>query len=245
MISKSISTSRKLASANLFTAFLFTWLIPHCDDGGNMAGDAHTIKMRVIPGREETISDIETALSEMKTIGLIDLYESDGEEYLHVVRWEDHQTLRTDRATWEFPKYTKQQPSGNQTATKRQPVTAEVKVREGKVREEKRRERGESFDSLTPKRKAEMFFDSVKNQDTNFNIFINQLSTKNQVSSQKIENELIKFADYWTELNSTGTKARWQLQKTFEVRRRLKTWFERAKFNNFSTQSNKGRNVIL
>lgn len=40
-------------------------------------------------------------------------------------------------------------------------------------------------------------------------------------------NEIIKFERYWTELNATGTKQRWQKQPTFEVDRRLVTWFSK------------------
>ena len=37
--------------------------------------------------------------------------------------------------------------------------------------------------------------------------------------------EIQKFERYWTEKNSTGKKERWQMNKTFEVSRRLTTWF--------------------
>jgi len=41
--------------------------------------------------------------------------------------------------------------------------------------------------------------------------------------------EIKKFERYWTEKNGTGTKQLWQMQKTFEVPRRLVTWFGRVK----------------
>lgn len=37
--------------------------------------------------------------------------------------------------------------------------------------------------------------------------------------------ELEKFISYWSELNHSGTKQRWQMEKTFEVKKRLTTWF--------------------
>ncbi len=47
--------------------------------------------------------------------------------------------------------------------------------------------------------------------------------------------EIKKFVDYWTEPNATG-KQRWQLQPTFEVRRRLTTWLSKIKqFNGMPT----------
>ncbi len=131
MISKSISVSKKLALLEPFPALLFTWLILHCDDGGNMPGDAFTIKGLVIPVRPETVKEVEAALMKVVDIGLIALFEEKGETYLHVVNWEKHQTLRKDRSTILYPDY----PFGNQVATNGQPLTDEGKVRKGKVRE--------------------------------------------------------------------------------------------------------------
>lgn len=46
------------------------------------------------------------------------------------------------------------------------------------------------------------------------------------------EAEVQKFIDYWTEPNKSGTRQRWETEKTFEVGRRLKTWFRNIeKFN--------------
>lgn len=42
-------------------------------------------------------------------------------------------------------------------------------------------------------------------------------------------NEVQAFERYWTEKNGTGTKERWQMEQTFEVDRRLATWFARKK----------------
>lgn len=47
--------------------------------------------------------------------------------------------------------------------------------------------------------------------------------------------ELKAFVSYWTERNKSGTKQRWELQKTFEVKRRLVTWFNRV--NDFKPQT--------
>jgi len=40
---------------------------------------------------------------------------------------------------------------------------------------------------------------------------------------------LESFYDYWSEPNKSKTKERWQLQPTFEISRRLKTWAKREK----------------
>lgn len=43
-----------------------------------------------------------------------------------------------------------------------------------------------------------------------------------------------KFFDYWTELNKSQTKMRWELEKVFEIKKRLATWASRD--NNFNNK---------
>jgi len=61
-------------------------------------------------------------------------------------------------------------------------------------------------------------------------LFLQQLESKYEGANKKILWwEIQLFHDYWTELNHTGTKQKWQMQKTFEVARRLQTWFSKVK----------------
>ncbi len=39
--------------------------------------------------------------------------------------------------------------------------------------------------------------------------------------------EMKKFISYWTEMNATGRKQKWELQKTFEVKKRLIYWLNK------------------
>ena len=50
------------------------------------------------------------------------------------------------------------------------------------------------------------------------------------------ESEVNKFQKYWLELNKSGTKHRWQLEKTFDISLRLSNWFTRAKMDFTSYQ---------
>ncbi len=93
------------------------------------------------------------------------------------------------------------------------------KVRKGKVRLEKE----------TPSQIAKHFFTSKEKQT----------EIINKLTEQGIPNattEIKKFIYYWTELNKSGTKQRWQLEKTFEVNRRLGTWFARSQQYNKKTR---------
>ena len=120
----------------------------------------------------------------------------------------------------------------------------EVKGSKEKIRKENKvSPNGE----LTPKERTILFFEAVDKQNDAFHSFVHQLAQQNTVPPESIRRELKKFADYWTELNGSGTKMRWQMEKVFDVRRRLATWFGRVGFKNFTAAapSGKGKNIIL
>ena len=53
---------------------------------------------------------------------------------------------------------------------------------------------------------------------------------KIEVFSYKYPKSMLEsFYDYWSEPNTSKSKDRWQLQPTFEIGRRLKTWAKREK----------------
>ncbi len=76
IISKSISTSRKLSRVSYLAALLFTWIIPHADDGGNMDGDWQIVAATVVPLMPCTGEEVEQALTELEHVGLITFYVS-------------------------------------------------------------------------------------------------------------------------------------------------------------------------
>ena len=112
--------------------------------------------------------------------------------------------------------------------------------------------------ATTPKEKAKMFFAGVlalvKDKNDPTADWLKELLTamaeanNGKVSKQALWQEIRNFCGYWTELNGTGTRERWQMQKTFEVDRRLSTWFRRAGFSEFSSSSfakkSKGKDII-
>ncbi len=76
----------------------------------------------------------------------------------------------------------------------------------------------------TPKQMMENFLTAMEEKNEDYNILIRTIESKG-ISEQTAKKEIAKFHAYWTELNPLGTKQRWQMQKTFEVKRRLVTWF--------------------
>lgn len=89
----------------------------------------------------------------------------------------------------------------------------------------------------TPKNISDNFFNNEQDRNEKIDLLIK----KNNWPEQSVKQEIGKFISYWTELNSTGKKQRWEMEKTFEIDRRLATWFSRAgKF-----QQNQSRFVDL
>lgn len=103
MISKSISISEKVNSLSLFGRLLYTWMIPHADDFGRLPGSPTKIKALVIPMFEETVKDVESALKDMSACGLILWYTVNGDKYIQINNFEEHQTGLHKRTASKYP----------------------------------------------------------------------------------------------------------------------------------------------
>ena len=82
----------------------------------------------------------------------------------------------------------------------------------------------DSVGEKTPSQKANDFFKNIELQEEVV-IFLKDKGINEEICRREIN----KFVSYWTELNKSGTKQRWNLEKTFEIDKRLTTWFNRIK----------------
>lgn len=87
------------------------------------------------------------------------------------------------------------------------------------------------------------YTDSVSDSDNVSDKVINKKESKPSLETRSLafKSELVPFKqkysidmlksfyDYWTEPNHTKTKMRYEMEKTFDVDRRLKTWSKRQK----------------
>lgn len=268
IIDNTISNSRKVNSVSDQAALLFTWAQAHTDDYGRIEGGADDILFLVVPRRGWNEEQVEGYLKEIWSVGLVKSYHDEtGKRYLEIVGFDEHQTFRTDRnrkakcpipTNYDTQWYTK----GNQRVqTDGEVKLSKVKLSKAKVSEVKsavgkptttQPKEEKIVKSLSPKEKAIQFFDGVEllknKQDVPWlKEFLVAIASGNKVDKTAIWHEIKEFSRYWTELNQTGTKQRWQLQKTFEVERRLVTWFNRAGFKGFSAavaKSGKGKAII-
>jgi hypothetical protein len=58
--------------------------------------------------------------------------------------------------------------------------------------------------------------------------FFNEMINKG-LNDEEVRKETLKFISYWTEPTKSGNKQRWEIEKTFEIGRRLATWFSRTR----------------
>ena len=72
-----------------------------------------------------------------------------------------------------------------------------------------------------------------RNLNTVSNKFLIEVSAFKELYSVEM---LEDFVDYWTEPNKSKTKLRYELQKTFDIARRLKTWSKNE--SKFGTKKN-------
>ena len=105
MIAKSISVSDQTNAISDFAALLFTWLIPHTDDYGVIPGSPGRIKALVVPRRQQSEAEIDAALEEMRSVGLIYRYWHAGQPYIQLVRFDAHQEGLHKRTAPRSPVY--------------------------------------------------------------------------------------------------------------------------------------------
>lgn len=96
---KSISQSKKLSLLKTDGArLLYTWLIPHLDVNGCFSGDPAVIRGQVMTRLGKSLDDIKRYLADILEIGLIILYEANGDIFLQVPDFLEKQpTIKRDR----------------------------------------------------------------------------------------------------------------------------------------------------
>lgn len=93
----------------------------------------------------------------------------------------------------------------------------------------------EDVKTSSPSQQAADFFNGGETKDEVISVF------EGKVPADVLSREMQKFCLYWTEKNKSGTKNRWEMQKTFEVKKRLYTWLSRS--NQFTHTAARGRGI--
>ena len=104
ILKESIRTSKKVNGLTDFQFRVWAYLITYVDDFGRGSAEPDILKGFVFPRRKGvTEANIRDALSEMACMGLIQLYEVDGESYLCFPNWSEHQTVRAAKSKFPDP----------------------------------------------------------------------------------------------------------------------------------------------
>jgi len=145
MLKRAVSDSRRLSELKSDSArLLWTWILPYLDIEGRYFADADIIKGKIVP-RIKTFTPeiISEYLDDMRRVGLIVLYEFDGEKYLQFRNFHEFQNLRENRegkSKIPPPAENSRRTPGvlldNDGNTPTQVKLREVKLREANAREE-------------------------------------------------------------------------------------------------------------
>lgn len=105
ILKESICTSETTDQLSDAEERFFTRLITQCDDYGRMDARPAILRARCFPLRLDSISDalILTWRTKLVEVGLISLYTVDERQYLEMVTWAKHQTVRAQRSKWPIP----------------------------------------------------------------------------------------------------------------------------------------------
>ena len=132
MLKKRISKSRKFAALKNDKSRL-TWLLllPHTDVSGRLEANLCILKGTIAPYVDTlTTRSIAACLKELHEIGLILLYENEGEKYLQVLRFHDFNRIDPSKeAESHIPPPTPAQLQCNSSVTPPEVKGSEVKVK--------------------------------------------------------------------------------------------------------------------
>ena len=96
IIKDTIRTSKSVNALTDFQFRVWLYLITYVDDYGCGSADAELLKGFVFPRRKGiTESQIQKAIDDLASIGIIHLYQVDGESYLCFPNWDKHQRIQT------------------------------------------------------------------------------------------------------------------------------------------------------
>ena len=139
MLKKRISRSQKLAALpSDRPRVLYLMTMPHTDVEGRHEAKPEIVKGTIIPYiKNQTLKSIKTSLEQLHEVGLIILYENEGEKYLEVRRFEDFNTVNPSKeAKSHIPAPAPEQRQSN----------ARVSPPEVKVKLKKDKEKYKDFD---------------------------------------------------------------------------------------------------
>lgn len=104
ILKDSIRTSKTVNALTDFQFRLWAYLITYVDDYGRGRAEPDILKGFVFPRRKGvTEANITSALFDLACMGLIRLYDVDGDSYLCFPTWQEHQNIRAAKSKYPAP----------------------------------------------------------------------------------------------------------------------------------------------
>lgn len=118
LLNSKIWTNEKVGSLPFGGRLLFIALITHADDDGRLKGSPRYLKALCFPYDDIEIDDVSLWLNMLSALGLVQPYSVNGNVFLCLTGWNEHQSIRKDR----YAPSTLPSPTDNQLTTKEQPT---------------------------------------------------------------------------------------------------------------------------
>lgn len=149
---------------------------------------------------------IHSYIASLTAMGIINTKPSNKFTLITIVKYDDYQLNKVKPST----------KSNNKPATNQQPASTYNNVNnDNKILT--------NVSIPTPSDQAKEFFNNtIKQQE------VQAWLISKGVPDAVAKSEMEKFIGYWTELDKTGRRQRWQDQKYFDLKRRFVTWFGKA-----------------
>lgn len=230
MIKQEFWSSKTLVRVSRHSRLLFIGLWNFSDDYGIHENSNRMILGNIFPYDEEVNEKlIDTWKKELLREKLLVLIQYNGHEYLYCRSWKDHQKVPhpgKETVPEEVILESLMKLSGDSQSQIEREIEIEI---ESKKEKEIQIEGEMSKPPVpTPAQNMRSFVKMVEEKNDEYHSFIEALSENMNIVPAALAAEIDKFCAYWIELNPSGKKQRWELEKAFEVKRRLSTWFQNA-----------------
>jgi hypothetical protein len=189
------TTSEKIDALSEGGELFFVRLIMKADDHGCFHANPKLLKAALFPLKDYTSKQMDIWVRELEQAGIIQTYRVDSRDYLRINDF-GH---RLRNMVSKFP-----QPADNP------PSIDSNEPPETKRNEVETENEGEITDAGKP-----------ATIDDRAKLFMEKIAIHLDTYPKDM---LRDFYDYWTETNEGGRKMRFEMQKVFDMKRRLKTW---------------------
>jgi len=97
LVTSEIWRNEKFGQLDDLGRLLFIGMITNADDDGRLKGSAIYLKATIFPYDNKDINEIRSCINKCHKQGLIYLYSINGSEYIQLMGWQEHQSIRKDR----------------------------------------------------------------------------------------------------------------------------------------------------